>query len=99
MESRGAVSGFSESDLVESAFRVSAFSESLIESAGGAGGMLRGISMGRGTQSLGSVSQSCMVESASDAWDIPAWALPQAIRPDVRNAVIDVERNARVRPE
>jgi hypothetical protein len=67
------------------------------ESAGGSGGVLRGIKIARGLQSWGWASQSCKL---SAVWaEAPAGALPQPISQTVANAAIVVERNMRITGE
>jgi hypothetical protein len=68
-----------------------------VESAGGSGGVLRGIKIGRGLQRVGWTSQSCVL---SAVWaEAPAGALPQPISQTVANAAIVVERNMRLTGE
>jgi hypothetical protein len=95
----GAESAPPESALRESALVVSAFVESAAESVAAPGGLLRGIRIACGTQSFGSVSQSCTVVSDSPAWAVPACALPHAMRPTLRNAATVVDRHIRIGAE
>ena len=53
-------------------------------------GVVRGIRIGRGYQSFGSVSQSCF-SSPGACW-LEARAFPQPSNPSVRNATTVVER-------
>src|SRR3954469_1167564 len=69
------------------------------ESCRTTGGVLLGIRIGRGYQSLGSVSQSCFSSPGACWATAAASALRQAKSPAVRNAVTMVERNVRIKGE
>src|SRR3954470_6226976 len=69
------------------------------ESCRTTGGVLLGIRIGRGYQSLGSVSQSCFSSPGACGEAVAASALRQPKSPAVRNAVTMVERNVRIKGE
>jgi hypothetical protein len=72
--------------------RVTVSEAAAAESAGATGGLLRGIRIDRGAQSLGSTSHFC--SRSAVCWMVaPAGALPHPMATTLRNAVNVVERN------